>query len=130
MAGMKKNARPGAATPGRADGKENACEAVCNPYEDGNTKGHSGQISNFLSTGQEHAIPLRDLVTLIGLDARTVRVMIQAERLAGMPILSDNQHGYYLPADDTERNRFVRSMQHRAREILRVARAVERSLNE
>jgi hypothetical protein len=69
---------------------------------------------------------MRDLVSLTGLDARTVRVMIQAERLAGAPILSDNKRGYFLPGDDEERREFVRSMRHRAEAILRAAEAVER----
>jgi biotin operon repressor len=82
-------------------------------------------VVEYLHEGQENAIPLRDLVTLTGLDARTVRVMIQNERLRGAPILSDNSRGYFLPGCEAERLRFVRSMEHRAGEILRAARAVE-----
>jgi hypothetical protein len=53
--------------------------------------------------------------------------MISAERRAGAAILSDNATGYYLPADEEEKARFVRSMRHRAKEILCAADAVERS---
>jgi hypothetical protein len=56
-----------------------------------------------------------------------VRTLIQAERLSGTPILSDNRVGYFLPANDEERRRFIRSMKHRAREIERVADAIEQS---
>lgn len=58
---------------------------------------------------------------------RTVRAMISAERRAGAAILSDNATGYYLPANEEEKARFVRSMRHRAKEILCAADAVERA---
>ncbi len=83
------------------------------------------QIRELLNYGQENAVPLRHLVNVTGLDGRSIRQMIQTERLAGVPILSDNLSGYYLPADDGEREQFVRSMRHRAGEIMRAARAIE-----
>lgn len=71
-------------------------------------------------------LPLRELVRITGYDERKVRQMIAAERRAGIPILSDNQRGYYLPSSDDETRRFCKSMRHRAIEILKTARAVER----
>lgn len=53
--------------------------------------------------------------------------MIAAERRAGAAILSNNQTGYYLPANEEEKARFVRSMRHRAKEILCAADAVEKT---
>lgn len=82
-------------------------------------------ISDYLSYGQENAIPLRHLKKATGLDGRTVRRMISDERLSGVPILADNSTGYYLPANEDERRRCVRSMKHRAGEIERVAKAIE-----
>lgn len=82
-------------------------------------------ISDYLSAGQENAVPLRYLKEVTGIDGRTVRLMIQRERLAGVPILADNQTGYYLPATQEEKQRCVRSMKHRAEEIKRAARAIE-----
>ncbi len=87
-----------------------------------NTK--PGPISRFLAQGQENAVSLRQLEALTGYDGRTVRLMIQRERLKGTPILADNQSGYYLPATPEEKDRCVRSMRHRAMEILRTAEAV------
>lgn len=83
------------------------------------------KISDFLSKGQENAVPLRYLKEVTGIDERTVRLMIQRERLAGVPILADNQTGYYLPATQEEKQGCVRSMKHRADEIKRAARAIE-----
>lgn len=85
------------------------------------------KITDLLSRGQANAVPLRDLEGITGLDGRTVRAMISAERRAGAAILSDNMTGYYLPANEDEKARFVRSMRHRAKEILCAADAVERS---
>lgn len=71
-------------------------------------------------------MPLRHLVQITGLPGRDLRRRIQAERLSGVPILSDNISGYFLPADDQERRRFVQSMRSRAKEIEATAAAVER----
>lgn len=85
------------------------------------------KIADFLRRGQANAVPLRDLAGITGLDGRVVRAMISAERRAGAAILSDNQTGYYLPANEEEKARFVRSMRHRAKEILCAADAVEKT---
>ena len=53
--------------------------------------------------------------------------MIERERHEGVPILADNVTGYYLPATEHERAACVRSMRHRAMEILAAAEAIERS---
>ena len=62
---------------------------------------------------------------MTGLDGREVRRQIERERRAGALIVSNNKDGYYLTNDPAEAQRFARSMQHRAREILRTARAIE-----
>lgn len=82
-------------------------------------------ISGFLHEGRESALPLRDLKQLTGMDGRQVRLMIQQERLKGVPILSDNQSGYYLPENEREVREFVRSMRHRAGEIEKAAGIIE-----
>lgn len=87
-------------------------------------------ISDFLSTGRENSVPLRHLEAATGLSGRDVRRMISAERLAGVPILSDNQSGYFLPATEAEAQRCARSMRHRAREIERAAVAIESAVGE
>ena len=83
------------------------------------------KISDLLGHGQSAAVPLRHLKELAGLPDREVRRQIERERMAGALIISDNQHGYFLADDPAEAQRFARSMQHRAREILRTARAIE-----
>lgn len=85
-----------------------------------------GLIAALLPYGSERAVSLRRLAEITGLSERETRRVIQRERLAGMPICSDNLTGYYLAADDAERAAFCRSMRHRAKVILQAARAVER----
>lgn len=121
-------ARPGAATPGRAQGKQTIVGAAVNPAFQSTTRSPAGQrsIADLLGVGRENAITRRDLERITGLDGRSVRLLIERERRAGTPILADNASGYYLPASDYERAECVRSLRHRAGEILTTARAVER----
>lgn len=115
-----KKVRPGVAAPERANGTA-ACGAA---YSETDCTASAGRISSLLLSGRSNAVPLAQLCSLTGLDGRTVRQMIAAERLHGVPVLSDNSSGYFLPGDEIERAQFVRSMRHRAGEILRVADAV------
>ena len=85
------------------------------------------KIAELLSCGQHNAIGLKTLMNLTGLDGRTVRKMIEFERRAGSPILSDNTNGYYLPETPEEKDRCVHSLRHRAMEIARTADAIDRA---
>ena len=83
------------------------------------------RIADFLHPGAENAVSRRDLIALTGMSDRELRLQIEAERRQGCPILSDNVHGYFLPGDQSERDRCVRSLRRRAREIERTAAAIE-----
>ena len=89
--------------------------------------GRQRKVSDFLSHGRENAVPLRHLKKVMEADGRTVRLMIQQERLSGTPICSDNATGYYLPSTADEKAACVRSMRHRAGEIMKSARAIEQA---
>lgn len=118
----KEKARPIAPTTGQASGN-----AVSNFQNDCTLliTGNQGRISDFLSRGQENSVSLTQLQQWTGLDKRVIRQRIAAERFRGVPILADNQTGYYLPATEEERKRCVRSMKHRAKEIYKAAQAIE-----
>ena len=97
---------------------------------DDTTSSAGGQlfrIADLLSHGADSGITLRHLEKLADLPGREVRRQIERERRAGALIISDNRHGYFLTDDPAEAQRFARSMQQRAREILRTARAIERA---
>ena len=119
--------RPGsAATPLRAGDTRAICEASSsNAYSNISAPAGQRSIADLLGVGRENAIPRRDLERLTGLDGRSVRLMIERERRAGTPILADSVNGYFLPASDAERAECVRSLRHRAREIMTTARALE-----
>lgn len=89
--------------------------------------GRQRKVSDFLSHGRENAVPLRHLKKLMETDGRTVRLMIQQERLSGTPICADNLTGYYIAANEAEKAACVRSMRHRAGEIMKTARAIEQA---
>ena len=127
MAEVKKMAHSSAATPEQA-GRENHWKGDVS-HQKHTTQGPGGQrkIADLLSYGQENAIPRRHLEKLTGLDGRTVRLLIERERRGGVPILSDNMTGYYLPATEYEKAACVHSMRHRAGEIMKSAQAIERA---
>ena len=77
--------------------------------------------------GAGNGLHLQDLVRLTGEDQRTVRRMIHEERRQGVPILSNNRDGYFLPSGDIEWEACIKSLRHRAQEILAVAAAIEGS---
>lgn len=87
--------------------------------------GQAVHIADLLSPGPENGVTLRHLEKLTDMDNRTIRRQIERERRGGALILSDNKSGYFLASDSAEAQRFTRSMKHRAREILRTARAIE-----
>lgn len=99
------------------------------PYSDSNThrKGNP-LISDLLHAGAENALTLRELVQLTGEDERSIRRRIQQERKDGKLILSDCQHGYFLPTGESDVRRFIGSMSRRAKEIAAVSRAAEDAL--
>ena len=119
--------RPGAGTPERA-AETTACRASI-PISDCTTAaaGSQRKVSDLLNRGQENAVPLRHLKKLLEVDGRTVRLMIERERRAGIPICADNATGYYLPSTADEKAACVRSMRHRAGEIMKTARAIEQA---
>lgn len=126
MKGTRENARPEAATSERA--KRESAWTGGNSRSQHTTAADGGQglVSSLLLEGQSNALHLADLVRLTGWPERDVRKAIQRERQRGIPILSDNKNGYFLPQSEIEKAQFVRSMRCRAREILRAANAVAR----
>lgn len=124
----EKMARSSAATPERVEAGAETGQATTSTTNDTTPTptGQAVKIADLLGHGQSAAVPLRHLKELSGLPGREVRRMIQAERLLGIPILSDNVSGYYLAGDAQEREKFIKSMRGRAAEIVKVAEAVER----
>lgn len=125
MLDRKEKARPAGGTAEQA--KRESHWASGNPYGNYTTtqSGGQGTISRLLMEGAGNGLHLQDLVRLTGEDQRTVRKMIHEERRRGVPILSDNISGYFLPSSQQEREACVQSLRHRAKEILAAAVAIE-----
>lgn len=87
-------------------------------------------ISDLLSHGAENGVTLRDLKEMTGQDGRAVRRRIESERRQGIPILSNCRDGYFLPDNEGEKARCVRSMRGRAKQILITAAAIEGGEND
>lgn len=122
-----KKARPDVGASERAGLEAETWQATASITKD-TTAPSSGQalkISSLLSHGAENGVTLRHLEKLTDLPGREVRRQIERERRRGIPILSDNTSGYFLPSSEDEKARCVRSMRGRAQEILRTARAIE-----
>lgn len=95
--------------------------------------GRQGQISSLLLRGAENAIPGPQLAQMIGVNPRTLRIMVDRERLQ-YPICADDG-GYYLPDNGNkgihELRKFLRRQDSRCaanRRVTRSARAVLRAL--
>ena len=81
-------------------------------------------IYRLLRQGADNATPRRRLANLTGLRERDLRRLIEKERRAGIPILSNDRDGYYLPANAGEVKRFLESMYRRADSIRQTADAI------
>ena len=119
----KENARPTVGAAGQAERESHWASG--NSRDDSNT--WNGPISSLLMHGQENGLHLSDLTKMTGRTEREVRMMIHSERRRGVPILSNNRDGYFLPGSDAERAQCVKSLRHRANEILKAASAIERA---
>lgn len=116
----KENCRPGGSISERA--------GQLSLWEDSELRpAGQGLIEGYLGRGQDAAVTLQQLVNWTGLDGRTVRKQIEAERRRYIPIVSDNIHGYYLAETRAEADAFIRSMRSRVREITATADALERA---
>ncbi len=121
----KRGSRPGASDTRTAE-EAGLGRSTTSIFHD--TTGGAGRqmaIADLLPSGEQNAVPRAHLRKITGLNDRQLRKEIELERRQGLAICSNNLSGYYMAADDGERERFVNSMLHRAAEIARTAAAIE-----
>lgn len=126
---QKKNVSPSAATLGETAKTEATFEQATiskNNYTTNYNQRQTGEISQLLLCGVENAITRRDLMALTRYSDRTLRLLIEAERRQSIPILSDNQHGCFMPKNQEGVDHCVRSLRSRAAEIEVTAAAIEK----
>ena len=64
------------------------------------------KIIEYLSAGQENAIPLSDLAAAVNIPERSLQKEILTARLSGELILSSDR-GYFLPSDPDDLREYV-----------------------
>lgn len=92
-----------------------------------------GMIFEMLPEGCENAISRRNLMTVLEMPDRSLRLAIAAERRAGALILSSTAvdgGGYYRPANPEEIARFVSSMERRAKSTFAAVTEARKALRE
>ncbi len=73
-------------------------------------------LTDYLSVGEENAITAKTLSKYLGLSERDITIHINALRKKGEFICSGT-NGYWLPADDSDIEQFVRGMQGRIKDM-------------
>jgi hypothetical protein len=131
----QKNACPTGATVEQAEGSGLLCNAEPRLTGNFSTRWAAGQgfwVSGVLGTDRESALTAAELQALFGLsEPRVVTRQIQRERQAGAPICAvsnGDSRGYYLTDDPDELGRYIRSLDHRVREIRGTQEGLRRTL--
>lgn len=120
----KRNAHPTVGAVEQAQAGNVLADGYSHDYCTSNPVTGQLKISDFLGKGRKNALTMRELRKFIDADSRTIRLQIETERRSGIPILSGHD-GYWLAASPTEVKMFVRSMNLRAREIVKTADAIK-----
>jgi len=86
-------------------------------------------VWKYLGYGAETATTARDLAAMIGVsDPRVITRQIEKERLRGHPVCA-SQNGYFLPADATELDRYLRAFQRRRAQTAQTEKALRLALD-
>lgn len=88
-------------------------------------------ILNNIKPGRENSISRDKLVSMTGINDRTIRDTIADLRASGVPIISNTQEGgYYLPSTKDEAQEYIESMESRAKKIFISAKATKQWLKD
>lgn len=106
---------------GRGAGQDRADHVPASDYNGFDSNRQQPGIQNFLGHGKSNAIPGRKLLELFGgKDLRTISKAVEAARRAGIPICattSPDGPGYYIASNTDELSGYLRSLDHRLREM-------------
>ena len=124
----KKMPRPNVAASERDEGENAIFAQFCLPYDDFTPPPAPRQqnIRSIIPIGESNAISMRDLAALTGVTERTLRHQITADRERGLLIASSDA-GYFFPANEAERERYIRRMKARLRSTASIIRAAEQA---
>lgn len=110
------------------DGKSN-CETDFSRIDFITATGRNqGIVWPLLGVGSANAIPRSVLADALGLSDRKLRVLVNRERRAGLPIISASDvAGYFQPETIADLERCENAMRRRARELTAVADSFQRT---
>ncbi len=115
------NEKAPAAAATTTEARENASQdSNTDPAPNDIIQGSGGQgIIDYIPYGARNAVTGTELCKLMNCGPRDVTRAIQAARLHGAPICSSNGDvpGYYLTDDPGELERYIKSLDHRTREM-------------
>lgn len=107
-------------------GQDRADRVLVSNYTAFDGTSQQSRIQYFLGHGKSNAIPGRKLLELFGgKDLRTVSKAVEAARRDGVPVCattSPDGPGYYIASNTDELSGYLRSLDHRLREV-RITRA-------
>ncbi len=85
-------------------------------------------IERYLLHGHDNALSVEALRIVTGLHPRKITQAVQDARRRGVAVLSSSHPGgYYLAETEDEKQRFVYSLRHRAKETALTLRCLERA---
>ncbi len=81
-------------------------------------------LTDYLSVGEENAITAKTLAKYLGWSEREITIAVNVLRKQGKFICS-NVNGFYLPADDSDIEHFVRNMRGRIQDMEKAMKPAE-----
>ena len=87
-------------------------------------------IQDILKTGKENAITGRELADMLHCDIRKVTLMIEQERLSGVPICATCDSGYYLADKSSDLQEYINRLSKRAIKMLQTTGVLKAALAE
>lgn len=126
-----KNPHPAGGTAEQGKGGKSG-ETISNIYSTSGGPGSQGRIFSLLLRGEENAIPGTELARMAGVNPRTLRLMVDQERLKYPICASDS--GYFLHDDGhkgiLELRKFLRRQDSRCAANRRVTKSARAALKE
>ena len=126
-----KNPRPAGGTAEQGKGGKSG-ETISNIHSTSGGAGRQGRIFSLLLRGEENAIPGPELARMAGVNPRTLRLMVDQERLKYPICASDS--GYFLHDDGhkgiLELRKFLRRQDSRCAANRRVTKSARAALKE
>lgn len=88
-------------------------------------------IYELLMIGEQNATTAKDLARILNTDRRSISILVERERRAGLPICAtcdSKTPGYFIPETREDMQRYCKRLEHREREIALTRQACARTI--